>query len=941
MRKRSVLRGGGCGRGGQRRRQQPELSRRLPIRDRSFSSRHGRTNGFVFQLRLQHRSVRSGSGGAFHGAGQYRLAGDCKLEQRGTSGQQCGRSANGTLTAAAIYCGLGNPSDFPAGVSGKIAHIRRGTLTFEDKVNNAIAAGATGVIISDDVAGESLEATLSENTSIVVVAVSKENGDDLQSNDGVTATIVNQNPASYDIYDGTSMATPHVSGVAALLFGARHGQITPAQVQSAMEASAFDLGTPGWDEYYGYGLVDAKAALGQVIPVEESATASPTSVGPGGTVTVTVNLSTSSGLTTITANGVSLSGTGTTYSGAITANSAAGTYPIDINVSDQWGNSHDDTSLSYTTTSTNSVPGISIGSPSVSSTASGPVTYTVTYANATAVTLSAGDITLNATGTASGVVSVSGSDTLTRTVTISNITGNGALGISIAAGTATDSAGSAPAAGPSATFAVTNLVPGISISAPSVSSTSSGPVTYTITYTNATAVTLTAASVSLNLTGTASGAVSVSGTGTTNQTVTISGVTGTGTIGISIAAGTAVNSAGSAPAAGPSATFTVTNSVPGISIGSPSVSSTSSGPVSYTINYTSATAITLSTGNVTLNATGTATGTVSVSGSGVVVRTVTISSISGSGTLGISIAAGTASNSIGSAPAAGPSATFIVRSQPPVVTISSPVSGITRNCPDMSISGTATSGNGIAGIAWEVTDSGGNTTSGTCTGTNNWTASGLTLSLGMNTITVIATDTAGNTGTANAIVTYDDEQPGSAWQGTAMVCLPIVPDDTDPQQEVGFSGSLWFEYDTTSGNYLSYPDSQTWFTTPSATPGRGFWAVFPAGWQSTVCGTIPDQNQAQTIHLYPGWNLIGQPFVKSVTWDISAITVQVSGSAAVPLEDFSGAIDDYAWGWNPVNGSYYLVMDSRYSSGETNSLAPWQAYWVRAYEECDLIIPAP
>jgi len=63
------------------------------------------------------------------------------------------------------------------------------------------------------------------------------------------------------------------------------------------------------------------------------------------------------------------------------------------------------------------------------------------------------------TGTANATVGVSGSGT-TRTVTLSSITGDGTLGISIAAGTATDTAGnSAPAAGPSATFTVDNTRP--------------------------------------------------------------------------------------------------------------------------------------------------------------------------------------------------------------------------------------------------------------------------------------------------------------------------------------------------------------------------------------------------------------------------------------------------------------------------------------------------
>lgn len=59
---------------------------------------------------------------------------------------------------------------------------------------------------------------------------------------------------------GTSMAAPFVAGVAALVFAA-NPYLTPTQVQSIIEVSATDLGEPGWDERYGYGMVNAAAAV--------------------------------------------------------------------------------------------------------------------------------------------------------------------------------------------------------------------------------------------------------------------------------------------------------------------------------------------------------------------------------------------------------------------------------------------------------------------------------------------------------------------------------------------------------------------------------------------------------------------------------------------------------------------------------------------------------
>ena len=193
------------------------------------------------------------------------------------------------------------------------------------------------------------------------------------------------------------------------------------------------------------------------------------------------------------------------------------------------------------------------------------MTYTVTYADAnfSSSSLALANISLDPTGTANGTVAVSGSG-LTYTVTVSNITGNGSLGISIAAGTATDKAGNTAPAATSATFIVDNTAPTISIGAPSAAYVAGGPVTYTVTYADAnfSSSSLALANISLDPTGTANGTIAVNGSGLT-YTVTVSNITGNGSLGISIAAGTASDLAGNlAPAAGPSATFTWTTPPP-------------------------------------------------------------------------------------------------------------------------------------------------------------------------------------------------------------------------------------------------------------------------------------------------------------------------------------------------------------------------------------------
>ena len=64
----------------------------------------------------------------------------------------------------------------------------------------------------------------------------------------------------YWFYQGTSMAAPHVSGVAALILS-KNSSLAPSEVRTILESTAEDKGDPGWDQYYGHGLLDAHAAL--------------------------------------------------------------------------------------------------------------------------------------------------------------------------------------------------------------------------------------------------------------------------------------------------------------------------------------------------------------------------------------------------------------------------------------------------------------------------------------------------------------------------------------------------------------------------------------------------------------------------------------------------------------------------------------------------------
>jgi aminopeptidase YwaD len=73
---------------------------------------------------------------------------------------------------------LGETADFPANTAGRIALIHRGTITFNEKVQNAEAAGAIGVIVYNNASGN-VQAPLREPSTVPAVTISQEEGEAL------------------------------------------------------------------------------------------------------------------------------------------------------------------------------------------------------------------------------------------------------------------------------------------------------------------------------------------------------------------------------------------------------------------------------------------------------------------------------------------------------------------------------------------------------------------------------------------------------------------------------------------------------------------------------------------------------------------------------------------------------------------------------------------
>ena len=127
--------------------------------------------------------------------------------------------------------------------------------------------------------------------------------------------------------------------------------------------------------------------------------------------------------------------------------------------------------------------------------------------------------------------------------------------------------------------------------------------------------------------------------------------------------------------------------------------------------------------------------------------------------------------------------------------------------------------------------------------------------------------------------------------------------------------------------------------------GRGYFIKLPS--QRTVEweGIPAPTNQRLALQLQAGWNLIGNPHLIDLLWDLTAMQVRANGQTR-SLKDALDVMEDFAWVFeqdanNPNTGRYVLVYDASVIPGITNKLRPAQGGWVFAKAPCELLLPAP
>ncbi|MGB0895000.1 MAG: S8 family serine peptidase [Parashewanella sp.] len=131
-------------------------------------------------------------------------------------------------------------------------------------INACQQAGATASIVYSNRQLKGLQnpflVDLKGAISIPSVSVDYKTGSALVKDAGQKVTVNVENGQDYDYYNGTSMATPFVSGVAALVWS-YHPDMSAKELRKALDENATHLGKFGRNAQYGFGLINAKATI--------------------------------------------------------------------------------------------------------------------------------------------------------------------------------------------------------------------------------------------------------------------------------------------------------------------------------------------------------------------------------------------------------------------------------------------------------------------------------------------------------------------------------------------------------------------------------------------------------------------------------------------------------------------------------------------------------
>jgi hypothetical protein len=172
-------------------------------------------------------------------------------------------------------------------------------------------------------------------------------------------------------------------------------------------------------------------------------------------------------------------------------------------------------------------------------------------------------------------------------------------------------------------------------------------------------------------------------------------------------------------------------------------------------------------------------------------------------------------------------------------------------------------------------------------------------------------------------------------KGIHMISVPLDPVSHDPAFALGIPQeklalAYWEPTKEGTNKWLFYPNI-------ALSLGKGYFIRLLEDKNIQLDGYSEPLDGEFSIGLSTGWNQIGYPFPEGEC-PLSKILVRIPGETnPVSLDTASkkGYLAKTLWRFNDKRGEYEFL------DPEKDTLKPWEAYWIRCYKDCTLIIPGP
>ncbi len=192
---------------------------------------------------------------------------------------------------------------------------------------------------------------------------------------------------------------------------------------------------------------------------------------------------------------------------------------------------------------------------------------------------------------------------------------------------------------------------------------------------------------------------------------------------------------------------------------------------------------------------------------------------------------------------------------------------------------------------------------------------------------------------ARATLLFTCQGPSHEVDGLDMISIPLAPVDASVASLFGGQTpsalARWLPDEYRYALFNPFTGETNDPMLSAVAPGKAYWIGTPEPRLIAPSGRLVDQTQPFRVHVYPGWNQIGSPFITDIDWrdtrviyNGQSLTLAQARAAEVLLE--------YCWTFIKLPDAWGYELIHPTLPGARKVIQPWKGYWVFAGREAEV-----